>query len=59
MFKIEINTDNDAFAEDVGEECARLLRQVANKIEDGYTVGPLIDYNGTKVGEFRFTEQGD
>lgn len=53
MLKIEIQTDNDAFASLFGgEECARILRDVANKLEEGYTDGPLIDYNGSKVGHF-------
>ena len=55
MLKIEINTDNDTFAGIAGEECASILRYVANKLEEGYTDGPLVDYNGNTVGRFNLT----
>lgn len=56
MFKLEIKTDNDAFTSLSGvHECVRILRDVATKLENGHTHGPLIDYNGTKVGEFHLT----
>lgn len=58
MFKLEIKTDNDAFVDLAGEECARVLRDVASKLEEGYTSGPLIDFNGTQVGWF-YLNQGD
>lgn len=52
MFGLNIKTDNDAFADLAGEECARILRDVAKKLDEGYTDGPLVDFNGTKVGWF-------
>jgi hypothetical protein len=51
MLKIEIETDNAAFA--VGrpnEECARILRAIAEKLEHGRDAGNCIDANGNKVG---------
>lgn len=58
LFTIHIECDNDSFAEDKGEEVARILREVAMKIEDGYTTCYLNDSNGNSVGmaEFKYGE---
>lgn len=55
MFNLEIATDNDAFADGAGTEIARLLRELANKIEDHSTsaTGTMRDYNGTTVASWR------
>jgi hypothetical protein len=54
MFKLEIDTSNDAFQLNDGLHClelARLLRQVANEIlRSGPAGGVLVDVNGSKVG---------
>lgn len=54
-YLIEIATDNDAFFPEPGPELARILRQLAERIE---SAGPeelgagvrLLDYNGNGVG---------
>jgi hypothetical protein len=53
--KINIETDNAAFEDNAGIECARILRKVAQKIEDwsganDFSLG-LLDINGNRVGE--------
>lgn len=54
-FKLKIKTDNAAFAEDGNggkNEVARILREIAEKLEAGYDVGSARDINGNKVGEW-------
>lgn len=51
--RIEIhNTDGSAFQDDKAGELARILRDIAEKIEDGFDGGICRDYNGNKVGEW-------
>lgn len=66
MFKIEIKTGNAAFADPhTGEYSewhenygvARILREIADKIENGKREGKVMDYNGNSVGEFTFYER--
>ena len=66
MFKIEIKTGNAAFTDpytgeysgwDENHEVARILREIADKIDDGKREGKAIDYNGNSVGEFTFYER--
>ena len=47
---VEIEIANDATLEPSNQ--AQLLRSIADRIEGGYTKGPVIDYNGNKVGHF-------
>ena len=52
MFKIEIETDNDAFAPEPGPELARILRELADKLDAG-TVPESVrlrDINGNTCG---------
>lgn len=51
---VTIKTDNDAFADDEGAEVARILRDIAQDIEEGRTSGPCMDINGNKVGHWSF-----
>lgn len=54
--KIEFNNElNDVFQDgnDVSET-ARLLRKIADNIEDGMMVGAVLDLNGNKVGSWSF-----
>ena len=45
------NTDNAAFdGGNKGVELARILREIAEKIENGVTSGACWDINGNKVG---------
>lgn len=48
---IGIETDNDAFAERVCGECARILREAADKIREGIFDFKLYDLNGNPVGK--------
>ena len=55
--KITINTKNAAFEYQAGIEVARILRGLADKIENwegknSFTLG-LLDVNGNKVGEVK------
>lgn len=58
MLKIEIKTDNAAFSEDElltiegRYEVARLLRDVAMKIENFHESGKIMDVNGNCCGEW-------
>lgn len=50
-FKMTIKTSNAAFeGESRPFELARILREVANDVEEGRTSGMLIDVNGAQVG---------
>ena len=51
-FKLEIETGNAAFEPHKAEECARILRAIADKLDDGYAGGKAIDLNGNTVGEW-------
>lgn len=51
-FKLEIETDNATFDGDHNRdaEVARILRDIASKIELGYGGRLIYDINGNKVG---------
>jgi len=57
--KITFATDNEAFTEQGEEseeakraECARILRQIATKLESGQDAGAVMDANGNNVGKW-------
>jgi len=55
MLQITIRTGNAAFAEaGEGAECARILREIAERIEGVEDIGgedfPVMDHNGNRVG---------
>lgn len=50
--KILIETENEAF-EGNSNELARLLRELAERIERGEMEGTIRDINGNKVGSFK------
>lgn len=62
MFKLEIETDNDAFADGkAGPELARILRKLAKRVESEKEIttgpswiesGPIFDTNGNAVGTY-------
>lgn len=58
MFRVEIETDNDAFAEDREEEVARILYALTGQLRSGIGKGdrsyPLRDLNGNTVGQAFF-----
>jgi hypothetical protein len=50
---IEIETGNAAFGDDPGEEIARILGEIGDKLVEGRPAGsipPLFDWNGQRVG---------
>jgi hypothetical protein len=54
MFTLKIETDNAAF-EDGSFEVARILREVAKRLDRGETDGRVQDVNGHTVGDFGFS----
>ena len=57
MFKLEIETTNSAFDDDPSYEVSRLLDSVYRWVTEGEDSGSLFDYNGNKVGSFKFTPE--
>jgi hypothetical protein len=56
-FVVEIQCDDDAFADDPTHEVVRLLRQIANRCEkDGESRGGLVDVNGNSCGFYKYEE---
>jgi hypothetical protein len=58
-FELNIECDNSAFEENTGNEVARILRDLANQIEQCYSGQmpesyPVRDINGNRVGLARF-----
>lgn len=51
-FRLTIKTDNAVFDDDSNAELARILREVARKLDDGVGCGNLRDGNGNVVGDF-------
>ena len=62
MFKLKFKTGNAAFMTEDGEEdqmleceeSARILKDIAFKLEQGYRNGLIMDFNGNHIGEFEF-----
>jgi len=56
MITIKIDTNNAAFADGGQNEIARILRELADKVEErgtpGGTKAAIMDINGNKVGYF-------
>ncbi len=54
MFTLRIETENAAFAENLGGELARVLRDVADRLERStcYDESILFDANGNRVGNY-------
>ena len=52
MLRVLVSTQGDAFAGHGEQECARLLRLVAERVEDGQLDGQLLDINGNHCGGF-------
>ena len=50
LFRSDIN--NDAFADDPQAMIAATLEEVAAKVQDGETEGPILDVNGNTIGKF-------
>ena len=53
--KIEIKTDNEAFSDgNEDSEIARILRKLADDLENGRHPYYTIDINGNKVGKITY-----
>lgn len=50
MISIHIDTDNDAFAEDPLKELARVLAELADRMNSGYLPVRAYDINGNACG---------
>ena len=63
MLTIKIKTDNAAFArpdfKDIkgAAECARILREIANRLENGASKGVAWDAGGQNAGSFELTNR--
>jgi hypothetical protein len=55
MFKLTIQTDNAAFTDQEETEVARILREIATKLENGRSGGFPRDANGNNVGEWELS----
>lgn len=60
MLTVNIETGNAAFHDEEGEpsghEAARILRELADRLEAGDTSGKVRDINGNTVGSFELAE---
>lgn len=57
MFTLTIKTENEAFGDSPAHEVARILRQIANRLEDGTDSAKVMDVNGNSVGHFDLTTE--
>lgn len=58
MFKLKINTRNDAFQEDASAEVVNILEDVIVRLKAGSTGTKfLIDFYGNNVGEFTLNKR--
>jgi hypothetical protein len=55
-FTVNFDCDNDAFAISPEFEVSRVLRQISKKVEDGFVNGPVMDFNGNRIGDWEFTD---
>jgi len=54
-FLLTISTSNDAFSTNSNAELSHILRDLADKLDAGYTQFPiLLDSNGNNVGSAKF-----
>lgn len=66
QFNVQMTCDNDAFAEDPNPEVARILRELADRVERGEVdnhIGrtqyrSLFDINGNNVGAASYVRTG-
>jgi len=49
-FQVNIKCTNAAFHDDRNNEVARILRELADKLDNGYMQANLFDLNGNNVG---------
>lgn len=56
-FVVTIKTDGAAFEEWPDMEVSRILREIAEGLEDGISYRKLFDYNGNVVGSATYTDE--
>jgi hypothetical protein len=60
MFRCEFSTTNAAFDDAPASEAARILREIARKIEAGESFdGVIFDANGNRIGAWSMDDKGD
>lgn len=52
MVLVKFETNNDSFVDMREKEIAKILRNLAEDIENGATYGKVIDSNGNMIGEW-------
>lgn len=57
MIDINFRTGNDSFGDSPEIEAARILRELADSLENGLLDGPIRDSNGNTVGALHFNPQ--
>ena len=57
MFKVKINTANEAFSQSPETEIARILRVIVDKLDSGRDGGTCVDINGNIVGSWEITNK--
>jgi len=61
MFTLEIETSNAAFGDDDRQEklaeIARIIRLLADRLDNGQDEGKVHDINGNRVGTFELTDE--
>ena len=50
MFTLQFTTDNAAFEDCPEAEIARILRNIADRVDQGSDEGVAMDANGNRVG---------
>ena len=55
MFELQFETDNAAFEEALTDETARILKDIAAKLEGGREGGFVMDANGNNAGEWELS----
>ena len=56
-FRLYFDADNAAFDDNYGVEIARILRAVADRVEDGAYSGLIRDINGNGVGTYALARE--
>lgn len=57
MLRVEIETDNAAFERGAARECARILKDIAERLRAGETDGRCRDVNGNTVGRWSLAKE--
>jgi len=58
-FRIEFETDNDAFQPNARMEIMAILREIISRVDDGDDIRarPIIDSNGNTVGRVTWDDE--